>query len=323
MATLLDTSKEDKDNTPSPNPLAAMIFFFIVTSIYCIISIFMSGDAMQALMIKVCYILFVITGQYFINLNLSAAMCGTGQWKTALYITVIPWIMIFSMLHLFLYLFPGWLAPFSNTFGYLVAKLMGLPELMKKILVPLNENPTNNALMQVSKDTSMLINQFTPESYEESYEKQIGKNGEIMKNEKGEIIPKNRKLDNGTSVDLRLIKYRTNFDDAWKKLQDSKIIKTTFLPQTDSNYDPYENENYRNKLYNFVQMKYSISEYVWNMLTGLFVTSISYNYIINSSCAKSPKEMKERYDKYQEDLEKKERDEEIKKDNEPNYTQSV
>ena len=306
MATLLDTSKEDKDNTPSPNPLAAMIFFFIVTSIYCIISIFMSGDAMQALMIKVCYILFVITGQYFINLNLSSAMCGTGQWKTALYITVIPWIMIFSVLHLFLYLFPGWLAPFSNTFGYLVAKLMGLPELMKKILVPLNENPTNNALMQVSKDTSILINQFTPESYEEKHD------------DKERMV--NGKLEKQTG---QVIKHRTNFDDAWKKLQDSKIIKTTFLPQTDSNYDPYENENYRNKLYNFVQMKYSISEYVWNMLTGLFVTSISYNYIINSSCAKSPKEMKERYDKYQEDLEKKERDEEIKKDNEPNYTQSV
>jgi len=306
MATLLDSSKEDKDNTPSPNPLAAMIFFFIVTSIYCIISIFMSGDAMQALMIKVCYILFVITGQYFINLNLSSAMCGTGQWKTALYITVIPWIMIFSVLHLFLYLFPGWLAPFSNTFGYLVAKLMGLPDLMKKILVPLNENPTNNALMQVSKDTSILINQFTPESYEEKHD------------DKERMV--NGKLEKQTG---QVVKHRTNFDDAWKKLQDSKIIKTTFLPQTDPNYDPYENENYRNKLYNFVQMKYSISEYVWNMLTGLFVTSISYNYIINSSCAKSPKEMKERYDKYQEDLEKKERDEEIKKENEPNYTQSV
>ena len=257
----------------------------------------MSGDAMQALMIKVCYILFVITGQYFINLNLSSAMCGTGQWKTALYITVIPWIMIFSVLHLFLYLFPGWLAPFSNTFGYLVAKLMGLPDLMKKILVPLNENPTNNALMQVSKDTSILINQFTPESYEEKHD------------DKERMV--NGKLEKQTG---QVVKHRTNFDDAWKKLQDSKIIKTTFLPQTDPNYDPYENENYRNKLYNFVQMKYSISEYVWNMLTGLFVTSISYNYIINSSCAKSPKEMKERYDKYQEDLEKKERDEEIKKE---------
>ena len=59
------------------------------------------------------------------------------------------------------------------------------------------------------------------------------------------------------------------------------------------------------------------------MLTGLFVTSISYNYIINSTCAKTPKEMKERYDKYQEDLEKKERDEEIKNENEAKYVQAI
>lgn len=313
MVNLLDTSKENKDNTPSPNPLAAMIFFFIVTSIYCIVSIFMSGDTMQQLMIKVCYILFVITGQYFINLNLSSAMCGTGQWKTALYITVIPWIMIFSVLHLFLFLFPGWLSPFSNTFGYLVAKLMGLPDLMKKILEPLDKaNPGSaaDALLQVSSDSSMLINQFSPESYEEIYEK-----------EEDEKI---RKGKNGKNpFNQQLIKTRPIFDTSWKKLQDSGIIKKEFLPNSDPNYDAYENENYRNKLYNFVQLKYSVSEYVWNMLTGLFVTSISYNYIINSTCAKTPKEMKERYDKYQEDLEKKERDEEIKNENEAKYVQAI
>ena len=314
MATLLDTSKENKDNTPSPNPLAAMIFFFIVTSIYCIISIFMSGDTMQQLMIKVCYILFVITGQYFINLNLSSAMCGSGQWKTALYITVIPWVMIFSVLHLFLFLFPGWLSPFANTFGFLVAKLMGLPDLMKKILVPLDKaNPGSaaDALLQVSSDSSMLINQFSPESYEEAYE-----------DDEKEL----RKDANGRTVDKQLIKSRPIFDAAWEKLRKGGIIKNEFLPKDDptyaTNYDPYENENYRNKLYNFVQLKYSVSEYVWNMLSGLFVTSISYNYIINSACSKSPKEMKERYDKYQAVLEKKERDDEKKKENETTYVQA-
>lgn len=308
MATLLDIQDEkNKDNSPTPNPLAAMLFFFIVTSIYCIISIFMSGDAMQALMIKICYILFVITGQYFINLNLSQAMCGVRQWKSAIYITFIPWIMIFGVLHLFLYLFPGWLSPFSNTFGYLVAKLMGLPELMKKILEPLDKvNPSTDALLQVTSDSSLLINQFIPETYEEAYE-----------DDKAPI----RKGANGKSANKQLIKNRPNFDNSWKKLQDSGIIKKVFLLNTDPNYDPYENEKYRNKLYNYVQMKYSVSEYVWNILTGLFVTSISYNYIINSACEKTPKEMKERYDKYQSDLEKKERDKELKNKSQPNYTQ--
>lgn len=296
MPSLLDIQTEkDQDNTPTPNPLAAMIFFFIVTSIYCVISIFMSGSAMLKLTTTICYILFVITGQYFINLNLTQAMCGVRQWKSALFITFIPWAMIFGVLHLFLYLFPGWLSPFSNTFGYLVAKLMGLPDLMKIILVPMDKNTSNDALLQVSSDTSLLINQFSPENYVEIPDKDAEKIGV-----------------------KRLIKTREKFDLAWSKLQESGIIQK-LEPDND---DLYKNENYRNKLYNFVQMKYAISEYVWNMLTGLFVTSISYNYILNTGCAKSPKEMKERYDKYQSDLEKKEREKELTNKNQPNYVQN-
>ncbi len=297
MPSLLDIqTQKDEDNTPTPNPLAAMIFFFIVTSIYCVISIFMSGSAMLKLTTTMCYILFVITGQYFINLNLTHAMCGVRQWKSALFITFIPWAMIFGVLHLFLYLFPGWLSPFSNTFGYLVAKLMGLPDLMKIILVKMDKNTPNDALLQVSSDTSLLINQFSPENYVEVPDKEADEKNGVK----------------------RLIKTRENFDLAWSKLQESGIIQKL----ESDNDDPYKNETYRNKLYNFVQMKYAISEYVWNMLTGLFVTSISYNYILNTGCAKSPKEMKERYDKYQSDLEKKEREKELTNKNQPKYVQS-
>jgi hypothetical protein len=298
MPSLLDIQTEkDQDSTPTPNPLAAMIFFFIVTSIYCVISIFMSGSAMLKLTTTLCYILFVITGQYFINLNLTHAMCGVRQWKSALFITFIPWAMIFGVLHLFLYLFPGWLSPFSNTFGYLVAKLMGLPDLMKIILVPMDKNTSNDALIQVSSDTSLLINQFSPENYVEIPDKEAAEKNGVK----------------------RLIKTRENFDLAWSKLQESGIIQK--LEPDDK--DLYKNETYRNKLYNFVQMKYAISEYVWNMLTGLFVTSISYNYILNTGCAKSPKEMKERYDKYQSDLEKKEREKELTNKNQPKYVQGL
>ena len=116
-------------DTSKPDPFASMIFFFIVTTVYCIINIFMGiGSTMKQVAMKACYILFIIIGQYFINLNLSYAMCGVYQWQNVLTITIIPWLLIFGVLQLFLSMFTGWLAPFSNTFGYLVTKLMGLPE---------------------------------------------------------------------------------------------------------------------------------------------------------------------------------------------------
>ena len=186
-------------------------------------------------------------------------------------------------MHLFITLFPGWLSPFSNTFGYLVAKLMGLPEFMKKILVETDktkDSEASRALENVRVDNSLLINELYTESRKYNPET---KNWE-----------------------------RSEFDKAWNKLVDGKII--------DKKSEP-ENEQNRNKLYDFVQMKFTISEYIWNLLTGFLVTSISYNYIINTGCAKSPKEMKERYEKYEAEEDKRQREKQSQNENQPTYIQ--
>jgi len=289
MSRLLDVETKDSENT-TPDPLMAMIFFFIVTSIYCVVSVFIL-DSQQKLIAKVCYILFVIVGEYFINLTLSRQMCGIAQWRETMFITLIPWIIIFGVLHIFLSMFPGWSAPFSNTFGYLVAKLMGLPDLMKKILVVDETKGTEvtRALASIKADNSLFINELQPEAREPVTDK------------------------DGNQV--RPFKYkRPKFDAVWGKLEkDGIIIK---FPETNN-----ERTTMMDRLYQFVNMKYTISEYVWNLLTGFLVTSISYNYILNTGCAKSPTEMKERYDKYEAEQDEKIKKKDEKDANEPNYTQ--
>jgi hypothetical protein len=280
------TSEKPK-KTAVPDPAAAMLFFFIATSIYCLVGIFRGGGSTPStkMIIKLCYILFVMTGEYFINLNLSNAMCGVNQWRSVLYITVVPWLLIFGVMHLFISIFPGWLSPFSNTFGYFVARLMGLPDLMKEIIVPVAQGETQRAILSVTADDSLLINQFTTETVVES-----------VKDEK-----------TGTRTKTRPI-----FDAAWDKLQTAKIIKT--FP------DPKENSSYRNKLYNFIEMKYTISEYVWNMLTGFLVTSVSYNYILNTGCEKSVEEMIKRREVYHADEKKKKDKAASLQSNQPDYS---
>ena len=279
---LLDTESKDKDKT-IPDPMAAMIFFFMATSIYCLISIF-NTDTTQRFIFKVCYILFIIVGQYFINLNLSESMCGVRQWKSTLYITIIPWTLIFVVLHLFLTLFPGWISPFSNTFGYLVVRLMGLPDLMKEILVVnTNEANASRALESVRSDSSLLINELHTESADQ------------------------QKTSDGKPTGIFT---RPIFDAAIQKLSEGGIfIKSIAKDQKDL-------------LYVFVQMKDTVSEYVWNLLTGFLVTSISYNFIINTSCAKSPLEMKKRYDAYEASEAKKASDKKVADENSVVYQQS-
>jgi len=40
-----------------------------------------------------------------------------------------------------------------------------------------------------------------------------------------------------------------------------------------------------------VILKDTVSEYIWYILTGGLVTSVSYNYMVNSECVKSVKEL--------------------------------
>ena len=103
---------------------------------------------------------------------------------------------------------------------------------------------------------------------------------------------------------------RSEFDAAIIKLTNGQIFKTSI------------SEEQKNRLYGFVQMKNTISEYVWNLLTGFLVTSVSYSYIINTGCAKSPLEMKKRYDAYEESESKKANDKKIEDKNKVVYTPS-
>jgi hypothetical protein len=58
------------------------------------------------------------------------------------------------------------------------------------------------------------------------------------------------------------------------------------------------------QLENFVKMKTIIAEFMWYTLTGILVTSISYNSIVNSGCKQSAKEMEQRYEQYEENEKK-------------------
>jgi len=328
MPKILNNPPKDPDN-PTPDPTIAMVFFFIATSIYCVIGIFLT-DSHQRLIAKICYALFVIVGEYFINLTLSQQLCGVSQWRSTMFVTLVPWLLLFGVLHLFLMMFPGWMAPFANTFGYLVAKLMGLPELMKALLVEQPKDLTteaSKALESIRSDNSLFINELYAESGKTFMQKLDDKGVPQFEDDK------KTKPIKATDEDKYKATYKINgkpiferpvFDKAWDKLMKGKIIKDpSDVKLLKEGYDLEHSQKHKNELYHFVNMKYTISEYVWNLLTGFLVTSISYNYIINTGCARSPKEMKDRYDKYEADQQKKKKDKDSKSANEPTYVQNA
>ena len=243
------------DSVSTPNPLFPLLWFFIITSIYFVVKFktYDSNDpnSSKSKIFGGVYVLLLIIGEYSLNLSLTNAMCGTTQWNAALFITLVPWLFIFGILYVILSLFPGWLSPFSNTFGYGIAKLSGLTTFLNKIMADkLNlgagvDTEASQVLEHVYSDKSLLINEVSQDP-------------------------------------LSFNRFWTNMKVLFKS----------------SEY----NEKNKIELLSYIRLKDTVSEYIWYMLTGALVTSVSYNYVVNNGCKQSVKDMKARRKAYDANL---------------------
>lgn len=262
-------STDDGSSGNVPGPQMAMLWFFIVTTLYLPVKYIYSEGGSSTLVYFAIYLLMVIVGEYFINLGTTSAMCGSTQWGTAITVTVIPWLVIFGLLNVMLKIFPGWLTPFSNTIGYAITKIMGSGDLFAKILQDedMTDLPseTQKTLARIYSDKSIMINE----------------------------IP--------STV--------SGFVEFWKRLSplmnanappannDAAVEKMLVYKETPEGKKPVE-QSLAYQLYSYVRLKNIISEYIWYMLTGALVTSVGYNYIINAGCELSVAKMQQRHDEY-------------------------
>ena len=83
---------------------------------------------------------------------------------------------------------------------------------------------------------------------------------------------------------------KSNLPTFWTNMQQSGLIK--------KGAGSVGGENY-NKLSKFIKMKDSVAEFIWYLLTGGLVTSVSYNYIVNTGCKQSVAEMQKRHTAYE------------------------
>lgn len=159
----------DTDKTSTPP--SGFLIFFIVTVIVTVLKIIMPK---AGAFINSGYMLVIIISQFFVNLSLTKSLCYAVDYKQAFLITIFPWVMLFGVINMMLDVFPGWLSPFSNTFGYFAASLAGSKDLIRKIF----KDPTTQSAGDLSKplayiysDQSLLINQVTIDNFDEFWER--------------------------------------------------------------------------------------------------------------------------------------------------------
>lgn len=212
------------------------------------------------------FFLVLIIGEYFINLAMSKDICGFDQEKTALLATVIPWFLVLGALKSALVVFPGWLTPFSNTFGYIfVSVATDLTDVFNNILTPqFDLAPAPAAAASGQKGGGGGDDGDIPKD-DVKNKRDIGRALEQIYTDQSIIL-------NELGLD--------NLDRFWDSFKESRLIRTS------AKIEDLE------KIRKFLMMKTIVGEFVWLVLCGMLVVSISYNYLLNMGCSFTPEQQK-------------------------------
>jgi ABC-type multidrug transport system fused ATPase/permease subunit len=212
------------------------------------------------------YLFIVLISEYVMNATIAASICGSNQWVATLTVTFIPWILILGSLYIFMQYVPSILQPFSNTFGYLFAKLAGSTKIMERIFA---DKATPVVATATATETSVPV----------AGSLNIQDNNPLT-DKTGKQLLRALKTQNNTLNEFSSMPI-TAFINKWTYSND--IIKDEVF---NSNKDQII-------LYNLVYLKDLIAEFFWYLCTGVYINSVSYNYIVNLKCKQTVEKIEE------------------------------
>lgn len=238
------------------------ILILIGYLVYKTVNIPMTGGTKQEVispLIAGIFATVIVVGEMMISVGMTKTVCGFEQWDIAAMFTIIPWVLIVGAVKLALIARPGWLVPFSNTFGYFLSSAaFGLVEAFRQILKPkvilskdgeeeadksANSRNVAKALQEIYEDESMLINQMTPDNIMGTIKK-FSTVGLMYTADEYASTPENQDNPNAANIYQKYI-------EALKKA---------------------------------VWFKLFVSEFVWLLISGILAISVTYNYIMNYGC---------------------------------------
>lgn len=152
--------------------ITAFVLFIVLTIAYFIFKTILGSNMKRPL--TIIYYLLIVASQFYSAYQISKNACGTPQVLKIFIWGIIPWIVIFFGLNVVLLMFPGWKAPFSNTFGYLITRLFGIRNVFNELLKSdfnSNDKELNKIMEDIYEDQSLLINQFTPDNFNTVFQK--------------------------------------------------------------------------------------------------------------------------------------------------------
>ena len=257
---------------PEVSSSVAIFYFFAVFLAYSYYKYTKNGEISPG--INILIFLILVIGEGFINLGISTGICqGAAQPYSALVATILPWFLVLGLLKMLLIMMPGWLIPFENTFGYLFVSIVtDLKDVFNDILAP-----------QYNLDPSKKVQGGGGAGAAGAGAGGPGGEGELLeKMQKRDIGRALEQIYSDQSILLNELNLE-NLDAFWKGFSESHLIK------------PGKEES-KDKIKKFILLKSIVGEFVWLILTGFLVVSISYNYLLNIGCTYTKEQQQARAD---------------------------
>jgi len=219
-------------------------------------------------LIAAAFVMAIVGGEYMISVGMTKTACGFEQWDIAAMYTFLPWVLIVGAVRMILMVRPGWLVPFSNTFGYFLAStIFGITDVFRKLLKPgvdlssadkldpikaAHAREVERALQEIYEDESRLINQFTPDNITANIKK-------------------------FSSADLMYTSSEFNAKPEYDGTPKAVVEKLY--------------ASYIENIKKAVWFKLFVSEFLWLLLSGILAISVTYNYIMNYGCKLTPEQI--------------------------------
>ena len=217
--------------------------------------------------------------QFVNNIYLSSlhSFCGEANAGVALYATLMPWVIVFGSFCIFLFIFPGWLRAFSNTFGLKAAQMFGVDDVINQIMITEQRDQAITAaganidllraIESIYTGKTMLISEMTPDDF---VLYKVNEQGKPV-DETGKIITgkDNTELPTKDSDDNPIPYYNSKL---LEKFIQMKLLMSA-PPELIS------------KLHDNILLKDTVGYFVWFLLIGSLTVLISTNTLLNSGCS--------------------------------------
>tara|TARA_B110000444_G_C18831971_1_gene593740 strand:- start:1821 stop:2585 length:765 start_codon:yes stop_codon:yes gene_type:complete len=148
------------------SPFGELAFLTVLLIIYYAVRFFLADkfsirNPNMGKIVTTVMVLIMVISQITTSISLSKSHCnGVPQIGSAFLHTLIPNVLYMGPIIALLMFFPGFKAPFSNTFGYLAISPW-VKSSINEILVGDSEK-SNSLLKKICQDESILVNLLTP-----------------------------------------------------------------------------------------------------------------------------------------------------------------